>query len=165
MNLPELRSGERVFIDANIFIYHFGGRSQQCRAMLERCARGNVLGYTATSVLAEILHRLMLAEAVQTRLVTAKNAVKRLAERPELVRRLTTYNEDVDKISQMNLTILSLTPDIVAKSAAIRMSDGLLTNDSFVGVFMREWGLTNLATTDRDFERVAGLEVYAPTDL
>lgn len=65
----------------------------------------------------------------------------------------------------MNLAILSLTPEVLIKSEAVRKNQGLLTNDSFVVVFMQGSGLTKLATTDSDFERVPGLEVYKPTDL
>ncbi len=64
MSLADLRDGDRVFIDANIFIYHFGGRSLECKALLERCARRDLLGYTSTPVLAEVLHRRMVAEAI-----------------------------------------------------------------------------------------------------
>ena len=88
MTLADLRDGDSVFIDANIFIYHFGGQSAECRAFLERCARRELLGYTSTP-----------------------------------------------------------------------------TNDSFVVAFMHDRGLTKLATTNGDFYRVHGLEVYKPTDL
>jgi predicted nucleic acid-binding protein len=89
MRLVDLRDGDSVFIDANIFIYHHGGRSAACKTVLERCARRELAGYTSTSVLAEVLHRLMVAEAIQMGLVTARTAVKQLKEDPELVKRLT----------------------------------------------------------------------------
>jgi predicted nucleic acid-binding protein len=165
MILADLQAGESVFIDANIFIYHFGGRSVECKAVLERCARREVLGYTSTPTLAEVLHRLMVAEAIPTGLVNAKTAVRKLKEKPELVKQLTRYNEDVNQIGQMNITILSLTPEILTKSEEVRKREGLLTNDSFIVVFMRDLGLTKLATADGDFQRVTGLEVYQPTDL
>lgn len=165
MILADLQAGDSVFIDANIFIYHFGGRSTQCKTFLERCARRELLGYTSTPILAEVLHRLMVAEALQKGLVRPKTAVNQLKEKPELVKQLTTYNENVSTIRQMNLTILGLTPDVLTKSEAIRKSEGLLTNDSFVVAFMRDSGLTKLATTDSDFERVSDLEVYKPSDL
>lgn len=165
MSLADLGDGESVFLDANIFIYHFAGRSLQCKALLERCARRKLQGYTSTSVLAEVLHRLMVAEAIEKGLVTAKAAVTRLKGKPELVKQLTKYDEDVRKIGQMNLTILSLTLEIIARSSSVRKTEGLLTNDSLVVAVMQEQGLTKLATTDRDFERVVGLEVYKPTDL
>ena len=36
MILADLQEGACVFIDANIFIYHFGGQSLECKAFLER---------------------------------------------------------------------------------------------------------------------------------
>ena len=42
---------------------------------------------------------------------------------------------------------------------------GLLTNDSMVVSCMREYGLSLLATNDADFERVAGVTVFKPTEL
>src|SRR5215210_6194380 len=127
MTLADLRDGERVFVDANIFIYHFGGRSLVCKVFLERCARRDLMGYTPTPVLAEVLHRLMVAEAIAKGLVTAKTAVKKLGEKPGWVKQLTQYQDDVDEIPQMNLTILNLTKAIVTNSAEIRKNEGLLT--------------------------------------
>src|SRR5436309_9646274 len=132
MTLAELRDGDHVFIDANIFIYHFGGRSLGCKTLLERCARRELLGYTSTSVLTEVLHRRMVAEAIAKGLVTARTAVKKLGKAPELVKQLTQYQEDVNKIPQMTLAIFPLTREIVAASAEVRKSEGLLTNDSLV---------------------------------
>ena len=165
MSLADLRDGDRVFIDANIFIYHFGGRSLECKAFLERCARRALLGYTSTSILAEVLHRRMVAEAIAQGLVTARTAVRRLGETPEVVKQLPQYQDDVSKIPHMHLTILPLTLDIVQASAEIRKSEGLLTNDSFVVACMREQGLTQLATTNGDFDRVGSITIYKPADL
>jgi predicted nucleic acid-binding protein len=44
MKLAEARDGDRVFIDANIFIYNFVGRSLDCKTFLERCAHRFLLG-------------------------------------------------------------------------------------------------------------------------
>jgi predicted nucleic acid-binding protein len=165
MSLADLRDGNRVFIDANIFIYHFGGRSLECKALLERCARRTLLGYTSTPVLAEVLHRRMVAEAIAKGLVTARTAVRKLAETPEVVKQLTQYQDDVSKIPHMCLTILPLTLEIVQASVEVRKDEGLLTNDSFVVAFMRAQGLTQLATANGDFDRVGGIAIYKPTDL
>ncbi|MBI4674971.1 MAG: PIN domain-containing protein [Chloroflexi bacterium] len=163
--MTDLQSGERVFIDANIFVYHFGGKSLECRAFLERCARREIEGYTSAFILAEVLHRLMVAEAIQQSLVTGKNAVKNLAEKPELVKQLHQYNVNVRHLLEMNLTIVSLTPEIIAASEAIRTSEGLLTNDSLVVGTMRELEIINLASADDGFVGVTGLQVYKPADI
>lgn len=39
MKLYELKAGENVFIDANIFIYSFGAQSAECRELLLKCAK------------------------------------------------------------------------------------------------------------------------------
>ena len=165
MSLADLRSGESVFIDANIFIYHFGGQSLECKVLLERRARRDLLGYSSTPVLAEVLHRRMVAEAIAQGLVTARTAVRKLGETPEMVRQLTRYQEDVSKIPHMHITILPLTLAIVHSSAEVRTVDGLLTNDSFVVAFMRSLALTRMATANGDFDRVVGMQIYKPTDL
>jgi predicted nucleic acid-binding protein len=165
MTLAELLDSDSVFVDANVFIYHFGGRLLECKTFLERCARRELLGYTSTPILAEVLHRLMIAEAIAKGLITAKTAVRKLGETPELVKQLTQYQDDVDKIFQMNLTILALTPEIVRLSTEVRKNEGLLTNDSLVVACMRAQGLTKVATANGDFDRVIGVTVYKPTDL
>lgn len=165
MSLVDLRSGSRVFIDANIFIYHFGGQSLECKVLLERCAGRNLLGYTSTPVLAEVLHRRMVAEAIAEGFVTARTAVRKLREAPEMVRQLTQYQEDVSKIPQMHITVLPLTLAVVDASAAIRTNEGLLTNDSLVVAFMRAQELTQLGTANGDFDRVDGMQIFKPADL
>ena len=165
MSLADVRDGGRVFIDANIFIYHFGGRSLECKALLERWARCALLGYTSTPVLAEVSHRRMVAEAIVAGLVTARTAIRKLAETPEIVKQLTQYHDDVSHIPSMHLPILPLTLDIVQASAEVRKRDGLLTNDSLVVACMPEQGLTQLATANGDFDLVDGLVIYKPSDL
>jgi predicted nucleic acid-binding protein len=107
----------------------------------------------------------MVAEAIAKGLVTARTAVRKLGEAPEVVKQLTQYQDDVRKIPHMHLTILPLTLEIVQASADVRKGEGLLTNDSFVVAFMREQGLTQLATANGDFDRVSGIAIYKPTDL
>ena len=107
----------------------------------------------------------MVAEAIVKGLVTAKTAVRKLGETPALVKQLTQYQEDVNKIPQMNFTILALTPEIVLRSAEVRKTEGLLTNDSLVVACMHAQRLTKVATADGDFDKVSGIEVYKPTDL
>src|SRR5882724_11070184 len=160
MSLADLRDGDRVFIDANIFIYHLGGRSLEWKVLLERCARRALLGYTSTPVLAEVLHRRMVAEAITTGLVTARTAVRKLRETPEMVKQLTQYKHDVSKIHHMHLTILPLTHDIVQANAEFRKREGLLANDCFVVGCRREQGRTQLVTANGDFDRVVGIALY-----
>ncbi|MDA8083450.1 MAG: PIN domain-containing protein [Nitrospiraceae bacterium] len=165
MTLDQIRTGDHVFIDANIFIYNFGGQSTECRDFLIRCAKNDVAGYTLTSVLAEVLHRLMIAEAVMKGFIPEKNPLKLLGEKPEIIRMLFSYAGNVEKISNMNIRILPLTEDIIRKSARIRRSEGLLTNDSLVVAAVKDLGLNTLASNDGDFDHIRWLRVAKPSDL
>lgn len=72
--LANLPAGADVFLDANIFIYTFGGRSNECRDLLRRCATEEVFGITTLEVINEVTHRLMLTEAVAKGIVTRQSA-------------------------------------------------------------------------------------------
>jgi predicted nucleic acid-binding protein len=165
MTFDELRDGEAIFLDANIFVYHFLGLSQQCKELLKRCRDGRLQGTTASFIVAETVHRLMVAEAVEQQLVTSKNALKKLRERPEIVQQLRKHAESVLTIRAMNIESVALTTVAVEASAAVRRQYGLLTNDSILVAIMKELGLTRLVTLDKDFDRVEGLGVYKPTDV
>lgn len=165
MTFDELKHGDGIFIDANIFIYNFGARSPECRDLLLRCAKGDLSGYTLTSVLAEVLHRLMIAEAIEKAHINEKNPLRKLRENPEIIKKLTTYIKNVEKISEMNIKIIALTNELIKKSAKIRHTEGLLTNDSLVVAALKDLRLVNLATNDNDFDCIKWLTVFKPSDL
>lgn len=165
MKLDDLQAGEQVFLDANIFVYHFLGHSADCRQLLSRCYQGALHGITSSFIVAEVMHRLMTAEAVARGLITSSKVVKKLREHPEIVQQLQTPNQCVAQIKAMKIEIAPLTVTTLEASAAIRLQNGLLTNDSLLVAAMQELKLQKLATLDHDFTRVSGLLVYQPTDV
>ncbi len=165
MIFNDLKKGDSIFIDANIFIYNFGAQSDECREVLLECARGELTGYTLTSVLSEVLHRLMIAEAIEKGYISDKNPVRRLRENPGIIKKLSTYIHDVEKIKEMNINIVTLTVDLLERSAKIRKSEGLLTNDSLMVAAIKDLGLSKLVSNDNDFDHIKWLHVYKPADL
>ncbi len=165
MTFNNLKKGDIIFIDANIFIYNFGAQSVECKELLLRCAKGDLRGYTLTSVLSEVLHRLMIAEAIEKGYITDKSPLKKLREDPEIIKKLTTYIQNVEKIGEMNINVVSLTHELIKKSAKIRQSEGLLTNDSIVVAAVKDLGFSSLVTNDNDFDRIEWLNIYKPSDL
>jgi predicted nucleic acid-binding protein len=107
----------------------------------------------------------MVAEAVEQKLVTSKNALKKLRERPAIVQQLRKHAESIHTIRAIHIESVALTTAAVEASAAVRRQYGLLTNDSILVAVMKELGLTRLATLDKDFDRVKELRVYKPTDV
>lgn len=163
--LEEVPSQARVFIDSTIFIYHFTAVSGACRALLERCEATDVRGVTSTAVLAEVAHRLMMSEALAAGLVTPGNIAKKLRAKPDVVRHLHLYAEQVERIPLMGIEILPLDLGTVVRSAESRRQHGLLINDSLVLASARKANVDGLASADTDFRRVRDLALYEPNDL
>ena len=163
--LTDLQAGRRVFIDANIFIYHFTGLSQECSSFLERCERGDLWGVTAVHVMLEVLHRLMMIEAVTKGLVAPGNVAKKLRNRPDVVKQLTNYQTQTEMILEIGIKVMNLTADSLKISHPYRHRYGLLVNDSLIAGAMETEGISDIATADPDFTRVEGLHVYSPLDL
>ena len=164
-SLDELPDGSEVFIDAPIFVYHFTGSSESCRGFLERCERGALQGVTSAVTLAETTHRLMLIEAVSAGLVTPGNVVRKLRERPELVRRLGAYQDRVEEIPLMGIQVEAVDLRTLLLAAGVRRRHGLLTNDSLALATAEDRGVQALASADRDFADLPGVELYRPEDL
>jgi predicted nucleic acid-binding protein len=165
MNLDAIEEASAVFIDANVFIYHFVGASAQCSTFLARCESRELRGATSALVLAEVCHRLMTIEAVERKLMAPSNVASKLATRPDLVRRLMTYESAIEAIPSMGIEVTAVTDTIVVQGLRIQRRYGLLTNDSMVIATMLRDGFRILATADRRLARVDGIETALPTDL
>ena len=165
MTLDAIPAGSRVFIDASIFIYHFAGASAECRGLLERCERLDVKGVTSVVAVAETAHRLMLLEALSRGLVSGANLVRKLREKPDVVRQLHLYREQVERIPLMGVSVVALDLKSLLRSADVRDRHGLLVNDSLIVTTARDLGVKAVASADEDFGRVPELQIYRPGDL
>jgi len=163
--LGELAAEQTIFIDANIFIYHFTGLSQECSGFLVRCEHGDLWGVTGIHVLLEVLHRLMMVEAVNKGLITPGNVAKKLREKPDVVKQLIDYQIQTEAILEMGIDVVGLTPDHLKASLRYRRRAGLLVNNSLTVAAMEAEGISNLATADPDFARVEAIQVYRPQDI
>ncbi len=163
MKLSQLPDGESIFLDANIFLYSafdhptFGGT---CRDFLTRVDQEEVHGYCSAFVLNEVFHKLMISEIVDKFGVQAKAANNLFKQRPEIISELRDVWEEMDIINNINIMIIDgqIFPEFVNLSMRYR----LLAMDSVHLAIMRRNGLTNLATNDADFKRVADLKIWKP---
>lgn len=165
MRLDEIRSGSRIFVDSTIFIYHFTGVSPACRVLLERCEGGDVKGLTSTVVLAEVAHRLMLVEALAQGLAPVKNLTRKLGEKPDLVRRLHVYQDQIERIPLMGIDVVPLTLKTLLGSREMRTRHGLLVNDSLVAAAAVEAEVEGLASADPHFSTLGTPKLFTPHDL
>lgn len=165
MTLTEIVAGTTVFIDANIFIYHFAGRSEDCTSFLARVEKGELQGLTGPTSILEVAYRLMMLEAIEHGISMTSNPASRLSRQPQLVRRLSKYYFSLLAIPRFGVEVLPLPQDFVIGSQEFRQSYGLLVNDSLVPMHMRQAGVSALASGDEGFDKIPGIKRFHPSDV
>ena len=163
-SLSTVSPGTDIFIDANIFIYGLNGKSAQCLTLLERCSREEVTGISLFEIVNEATHKFMLAEAMAKGVIRGGGA-ESLKRQYLQIPALSDYWSDTQRILALNLLFFSTDEQIIRNAQAERQSAGVLTNDSMILSWMREYGIQQIATRDSDFERALGITVFGPDDL
>lgn len=154
-----------VFVDANTLVYHFQPHpilGPPCTALMNRIELKELTGFTSTHVLSEVAHRLMTMEAAITFGWLSK-IVNRLQQNPGAVQSLSRFRHAVQQVFQLGFQILTTPAVLIDTAAGISQQTGLLSNDALVVAIMQANSLTNLASSDADFDRVPGLNRYAPS--
>lgn len=165
MRLDSIESGSEIFIDANIFIYHFTGVSKESNVFLSRCEEGDLRGITSINVLLEVLHRLMMIEAVRKNLIRPPDIIKKLKKFPEKIKQLNEYFINTQRIIEMGIAIKTISFETILESQTFRTGYGLMVNDSLIVASMKEEGINSLATNDEGFPKIEGITVYKPSDV
>ncbi|MGE0643514.1 MAG: type II toxin-antitoxin system VapC family toxin [Nitrospira sp.] len=165
-SLADLAQGTRVFIDANIFVYHVSADSrlnQVCADFLRRVEQGLLAGITSAAVVQEISHRVMMAEALLAcPHVKSKDLVRHLKTHPNIVKTLLINQGIASTIASMNIEILPVSASLIARSQQMKTRYGFLSNDALTLQIMSELEVRAIATNDSDFERVDAVTVYKP---
>jgi predicted nucleic acid-binding protein len=162
--LPALPSGAVVLVDANIFVYGLLRESPQCTHLIDRCRSEDVAGVTTLEIAGEVCHRLMLKEAMDAGYIR-KPAASSLKGKQHAIRGLHKYWELTALIFEWNLVVLASNEVRHHSAQRIRAKYGLLTNDSLAVAACLEYEIRALASRDTDFDRIAELTVYRPTDI
>jgi predicted nucleic acid-binding protein len=89
--LSRIPAGTRVFLDANVQVYHFlqvEPLAQICHALFRRIAGREIEAFTSADVAAHVIHRVMIVEAVAKFGLQPGEAVPYLRAQPQAVREL-----------------------------------------------------------------------------
>jgi len=165
LTLSEIIDNADVFIDSNIFIYHFSGLEKfadACFHFFKRIEEGKVKGSTSTLVIAEVLHRLMIIEASKKFGILPKDVIKYLKVNPDKITSLANHLDSVFYIEKLGISIITLSFEDIKLSAEFKRKFTLLTNDAINLAVMKNNHIANLASNDSDFERVDFLTLYKP---
>jgi len=164
-SLAQIPPRTRVFVDASIFVLYYsdqGPLGQACRDFLVRTTRLELQGFTSVSVVAETIHRVMVAEGAEKLALASRETVEYLQTHPAVVRQLTRHLMVASDIHRLGIDILPMTYKDLHGSKGVRATFGLMTNDSLIVAVMRTNKLRHLATHDAGFARVTGLQVWRP---
>ncbi len=166
MRLVSLPKNSSVFIDSNIFLFAILAHPRfqdSCEEFLTSIEKKEHKAFTSALVLNEVIHKLMIAETVKKyALKTEHDAYLLLKQRPEVIKDLTVTWEDFMHLKSYPMTILMTESAGLDSAIEISKSYGLLISDSVHAAVCREHKIDNIATNDRDFERVDFLKVWKP---
>jgi len=165
MTFLDIPAGNSVFLDANVLVYHFEPHpafGTACTDLIERIENNDLQGYVSAHVLTETAHRLMTLEACATFGWRYPGIAQRLRAHPAEVRTLTRFRQAIQEVPRYGIDVLPIGPLLPDAAAAVSQQTGLLSNDALVVAVMQTNGLTSLASNDADFDRVPGLNRFAP---
>jgi len=163
--LSSIRDGAWVAIDTNILVYANQRRSPECLEFLKRCASGELQGVVPMPMVAELVHALMLIEARENNWIERANSARALAERPDLVRRLTRYQIQMREFFGVGLRIEPVGAGDILEALRIQKEAGLLTNDALLLATARRLNCEAVASADKTIARAPGFSVYGPADI
>src|SRR4051794_16091353 len=106
-----LPPGTACFLDGNICYYHYvqtPSHSTQCTDLLRRVVLGEVHAFTTIHVLAEAVHKIMLAEAAATFVLTRAGLANWLQRDPARIKQLTEFRTAADAFGGLNANVLDL---------------------------------------------------------
>jgi len=164
--LDEIDTGTTIFIDANIFLYEILDHwkyAESCNSFLEHVNMGKYHAVMSVLVCNEVFHRVMIAEVVERYEIEPKSAVNYLKKNWEVVRELNKAYDAMLNIDAIeNLEIVEIDREVYGIALEYSKKYGLLSNDAVHLATIKKHGITNIATNDRDFERIEWLNVRKP---
>jgi predicted nucleic acid-binding protein len=166
MNLDDIPSGSLCVLDTNILIYAEQRASLQAQRLMRRIEERDVTGLLPQPVWQETMHRLMTIEAIMLGYIRGPNSSRQLAEKPDVVKKLTIYR---DKVRALMTLGLGFEPchesDLLDKALEIQERHGLLTNDSLIAAIALRLEADGLASANARFQAIQELRTYTPSDV
>jgi predicted nucleic acid-binding protein len=163
--LSSIPAGSWVAIDTNVLVYANQRRSPECMELLKRCVSGELQGIVPFPMVAELVHALMLIEARENNWIDRANAARALAERPDLIRRLTRYEIQMREFFGIGLRIEPAGAADILEAMRIQKEAGLLTNDALLLALARRLNCEAVASADKAIAQAPSFRVFCPADV
>jgi len=163
-----LTNTTRIFIDANIFAYFFISHpiyGERCLELLMDIDYGLRTGVISPLIIDEVIYVLMVQKAKELTGTGDIKLIKRTL--PEVWRAsLDTVSQFYDYIDQLisrgNMKVLGLDYSISRIALECAKEYDLLPRDALHVACCKAYGIEEMATNDRDFEKVSYLRLWKP---
>jgi len=166
MNLDDIQNGSLCVVDTNVLLYAEQGLSRQAQRLIRRCSTGDLIGVLPQTVWQELIHKLMLAEALMMERVSGPNAARKLSRQPDIVKGLGLYKDKILALMNMGLGFEAcMKEDLLGNAFRYQEEYGLLTNDSVIVAIAVRIRADVLVTADAAFQKIAEIPIAMPSDI
>ena len=166
MNLDDIQNGSLCVVDTNVLLYAEQGLSRQAQRLIRRCSAGDLIGVLTQTVWQELIHKLMLAEALMMERVSGPNAARKLSRQPDIVKGLGLYKDKILALVNMGLGFETcMKEDLLVNAFRYQAEYGLLTSDSVIVAIGVRLGADVLVTADAAFQKIVEIPIAMPSDI
>jgi len=160
-------SGDRIYVEPNILLFDALADVRFGRSSLEFLKRGSLGEFellTSSLTIDEIAF-VALKVKLEEKYKVTKGHARYLKQHPEVVKALAPeIREVLDNVRRL-CTIVEVDESDVERMQEYMISFGLLPRDAIHLAVAHRMGLTCIASSDKDFDRVNWLSRYEPREL
>ena len=170
MRLGDFRARSRIFLDANVLVYHLDASSPYqpaCSEFLRRVETQEVDAVTSTLVVDEVIYAVLIHEGSQRLKTPRLTAIqKRILTSPGFAKlcyaRVGQVLDYLEVLRLHGLSIFEATFDIIKASLPLAIQHQLLPRDAIHASTCQALGIAHIATRDDHFTRLPFLQVWMP---
>ncbi len=164
--LSKFKSKARIFVDANIFLYHAFDLNEISVKFLQRVEKGDVKACTSLLVLEEVFFKLLVQQTsnfiTKVNLEKVKSFLKQPKTREKVYPPLFRYFQYIKTLKAGGLTISDLREEDMGKALQFSGRWGVLTADALHLAVMERKKIKHIASADSDFEGIEGITLWKP---
>lgn len=164
--ISRLPSGSRALFDSNIFVYWVTDHprfANSCEEVIRRVEEREIQGVIPAVVLNELLHRLIIAEAVEEHLVDSPTtAVTQIKDNPGIISQLAVAWTVYQEIIKMPFEVVESARGLTNLTYYFSKELSLMARDAAIAAYAHSHHIDHIITNDRDFERVPWLTCWRP---
>lgn len=112
-----------------------------------------------------MLHKLIIGEIAERHKLELYQAVEFIKKNPDSLTNLKTYHVMDEVESWGNLTIGDITHKHFTLAREFIREYNILSNDALHLATMKEHNISNIASNDKDFERIEWTKLYIPSKI